>query len=48
MIKKIINELTEQYNEKFDYEIFSDRIEIFSENHLYIYDCRSQTLRKNF
>ena len=48
MIKKIMAELSEQYNEKFECEIFSDRYEFYSENHLYIFDCRNQTLRKNF
>ena len=46
MIKKIMNELSEQYNEKFKCEIFPDRYEFYSENHIYVYDRKCQTLRK--
>lgn len=48
MIKKIMNELTEQYNEKFECEIFPDRYEFYSESHLYVYYRKSGKLVKNF
>lgn len=48
MIKKIMNELTEQYNEKFECEIFPDRYEFYSKNHLYVYYRKSGQLVKNF
>ena len=48
MIKKIMAELSEQYGEKFECEIFSDRYEFYSENHLYILSRKNQTLRKLF
>lgn len=48
MIKKIMNELVKQYDEKFECEIFSDRIEFYSENHLYIYYRKNGQLVKNF
>lgn len=48
MIKKIMNELTKQYNEKFKCEIFPDRIEFYSENHLYVYYRKNNKLVKNF
>ena len=48
MIKKIMNELSEQYNEKFECEIFPDRYEFYSENHLYVYYRKSDQLVKNF
>ena len=48
MIKKIMAELSEQHDEKFECEIFPDRYEFYSENHLYIFDRKSQTLRKLF
>lgn len=48
MIKKIMGELSEQYNEKFECEIFSDRYEFYSENHLYTFNPKSQMLRKLF
>ena len=48
MIKKIMNELCKQYNEKFNVEIFSDRYEFYSENHLYIFERKNQTLKKIF
>ncbi len=48
MIKKIMTELTEQYNEKFECEIFPDRYEFYSENHLYVYYRKSGQLVKNF
>lgn len=47
MIKKIMNELTKQYNEKFECEIFQDRYEFYSKNHLYVYYRRSGKLVKN-
>ena len=48
MIKKIMNELFEQYNEKFECEIFPNRYEFYSENHLYVYYRKSGQLVKNF
>jgi hypothetical protein len=48
MIKKIMDELSKKYGEKFECEIFPNRYEFYSENHLYIFDRKSQTLRKNF
>lgn len=48
MIKKIMAELSKLYNEKFACEIFPNRYEFYSENHLYTFDLKSQTLRKNF
>ncbi len=48
MIKKIMNELTERYNEKFECEIFSDRYEFYSENHLFVYSRKSGQLVKKF
>lgn len=40
-------ELAEQYGEKFECEIFSDRVEFYSKNHLYILYRRSGKLVKN-
>ena len=48
MVKKIMAELSEKYGEVFEYEIFSDRYEFYSKNHLYVYYRRSGQLVKNF
>ena len=48
MMKKIMAELTEQYGEQFGCEIFPDRYEFYSENHLYVYYRKSGQLVKNF
>lgn len=48
MKKKIMDELTEQYGEQFGCEIFPDRYEFYSENHLYVYYRKSGQLVKNF
>lgn len=48
MVKKIMTELSEKYGEVFEYEIFSDRYEFYSKNHLYVYYRRSGKLVKNF
>lgn len=47
MIKKILEDLSKQYGEDFECEIFSDRIEFYSKNHLYILYRRSGKLVKN-
>lgn len=46
MIKKIISELTEKYGEKFECEIFSNRYEFYSENHLFEYSVKTGKLVK--
>lgn len=48
MMKKIMDELTAQYGEPFECEIFPNRYEFYSENHLYVYDRKSGQLVKNF
>jgi ribosomal protein S17E len=48
MIKKIQKELTEKYQENFSVEIKAYTVEFYSENHLYIFNSKKQTLQKLF
>lgn len=48
MIKKILSELTQKFKEEFFVEISKNKVEFFSENHLFIFDMKKEQLIQKF